>query len=129
MRIKLFLFLLVSLLMFSASKTKFYPKKCKGVYEGLIESSEYPVEGSEADKVVVSEAVVLIDLADENVSITVGDYKRTGLVEKSEKTKDYYSLEVHLEDESVETWRLFKKARRIDRITSRSRMNVTLFKK
>lgn len=123
------LFLVLTPLLFSASNKKLFPNKYKGIYEGRIEAASYKTEAAEKDEIQVSETMAVIDLAHESVAITIGKYKRTGSIGSAEKTKEYYALEVSLEDKTKETWRLYRKEKRIERITGRSQTNTTLFKK
>ncbi|MGB0933546.1 MAG: hypothetical protein ACPGU5_04645 [Lishizhenia sp.] len=110
-----------------SAKSKPFPKKYIGVYEGSQE--KYSLLNTAKENVVVEAASLLIALERNQATIKINNYQVQGNFKVIAKTKEYYSLEVTLNTGVIENWQLYRKDKKILRKPVHPIPATFLFKK
>lgn len=89
-----------------------FPKRLLGNYTGIQEA--YEVQFND-QKAVVPESDIRIKLAYDQLLIQTPLQTKKVSYTVKDKTRNYYNLEVEIENKRVENWRLFRKGKKIVR--------------
>lgn len=103
-----------------------FPKRLTGNYVGTIESYQVPVQDT---FLLVASTQMAVQLQNEDMLMQVGDQLQKVPFLVTAKTKAYYALEVKVQPNVTEHWRLYRKGKKLERLALSPRPSVILIKK
>jgi hypothetical protein len=130
MKIKYFLFInaiaLIGLIFGSCGASRPFPKRLTGNYTGTLESYQVPVQDT---FLFVPSTLMSLQLKEEEMLIRMDDQLQSVPFVVTAKTKTYYALEVKMQPNVTEHWRLYRKGKKLERLALSPRPSVILVKK
>ncbi|MCC5922262.1 MAG: hypothetical protein JJT77_00635 [Crocinitomicaceae bacterium] len=118
--------IIICLNFLSCGTNRPFPKRLTGNYVGTIESYQVPVQDT---FLLVASTQMAVQLQNEDMLMQVGNQLQKVPFLVTAKTKAYYALEVKVQPNVTEHWRLYRKGKKLERLALSPRPSVILIKK